>query len=287
MSRHSVRRSEASIAAQYFEYLQTVGHECLSSVTCEDATRFIRGMAKRCKPRTVEDAAGALMKIHNFLRTEGLCQTVLAIPFIKPKSPPHVVRVPFPVYDAEAVVNQINTGEPEGKRDYAILLTAVYTGLRACDIASLRLDNIDWKRGELSIVQGKTGRQLTLPLHDRLTSAIADYILNARPKSDSPHIFLRTKAPFQRLQDGVSVAGVLRRRMKDAGVAHKTGDEHTFHGLRRMLATKMVEEEVPLETVSQVLGHSSLKSAKPYISLDVRRLRNCVLEPASLEMSAL
>ena len=43
-------------------------------------------------------ARAAGKKVLDFLRTEGLCRTVLAIPFIKPKSPPHVVRIPFPEY---------------------------------------------------------------------------------------------------------------------------------------------------------------------------------------------
>ena len=107
--------------------------------------------------------------------------------------------------------------------------------------------------------------------------ALADYTLNGRPKSKSPEIFLRSLAPFKGFKDGVSVASVLRRRMKTAGVSHTLGDGKTMHGIRRMLGTQMTIGGVPVTTIAQILGHQTIRATKQYISLDIEGLCECAL----------
>ena len=86
-----------------------------------------------------------------------------------------------------------------GKRNYAMLLLALRTGLRSIDIVNLKLGDIQWKRNTIEIVQAKTGTPLVLPLLTDVGNAIADYILNGRPDSQQPYIFLRTQAPYRKL----------------------------------------------------------------------------------------
>ena len=154
--------------------------------------------------------------------------------------------------------------------------------MRASDIAKTKLSDIDWRRSEIHIVQGKTQAPVSLPLQKGVGAALADYILNSRPESQSPEIFLRSLAPFQGFKDGVSVACVLRRRMKAAGITHLRGDGKTMHGIRRMLGTQMTIEGVAITTIAQILGHQSSRATKPYISLDIEGLRECALGFASL-----
>jgi integrase len=155
--------------------------------------------------------------------------------------------------------------------------------MRCGDIAKIKLSDIDWRKNEIHIVQGKTQAPIYLPLQKGVGAVLAEYILNGRPESKCPQIFLRNLAPFQSFRDGVSIACVLRRRMKLAGVSHKPGDGKTMHGIRRMLGTQMTTEGVPVATVAQVLGHQNIDSARPYISLDVEGLRECALAFGSLE----
>ena len=74
------------------------------------------------------------------------------------------------------------------------LLVAV-SGLRAGDIATLRLRDIDWKRNEIRLVQGKTAEPLVLPIPKPVLQAVADYILNGRPHTASDRVFVRHLAP--------------------------------------------------------------------------------------------
>lgn len=187
----------------------------------------------------------------------------------------------FPCFSSEElnlILKQVNKETPAGKRDYAIIQLGISSGLRAGDIANLKLKDVDWKNNEIHLTQGKTKQPLLLPLEERAGNAIIDYILNGRPKSESPYMFLRSLAPYTKFKDGVSVSCVFRKYLKSAGIVRTTGDGKTFHGLRRTLGMKnMVIQGIPVTTVSQVLGHRSPETAKQYISLDTNGLKQCAL----------
>ena len=71
--------------------------------------------------------------------------------------------------------------QPIGKRDYAMMVLAAQSGLRACDVVRLELGSINWRTREICLTQHKTGEPLSLPLEPESGNAIADYILNGRP----------------------------------------------------------------------------------------------------------
>jgi integrase len=171
------------------------------------------------------------------------------------------------------VLNSIDRSTAEGKRDYAIIMLGIVTGLRAGDVANLRLSNIDWRNGEIRITQGKTGKPLALPLTQDVGAAISDYILNARPQTESDKIFLRSRAPIQPLASGSPVCGIYGRYRKRLGL---TADG--FHSLRRALGKNLLTSGTPVTTVAQVLGHSNISNTKQYIALDTTRLKECALD---------
>ncbi len=169
---------------------------------------------------------------------------------------------------------------PLAKRDTAIMMLSLYMGLRGIDIINLLLSNIDWRKNELRIVQDKTDIALVLPLMPEAGNAVADYILNYRPKSDDPHIFLRTRRPYTSLRSGC--ANIIRRYQKASGFEHHAGDGKTFHALRRTAGTNLICSGTPLTTVSQILGHTNLDSAKRYLSLHDEMLSECCMDMTGL-----
>src|SRR5271163_742148 len=80
-----------------------------------------------------------------------------------------------------------------------MVVLAVSTGLRCCDIVALRLDEIDWRRDEIRLVQAKTSRPLVLPLPPLAGNAVAEWILHGRPDCGAPEVFVRLKAPLVKL----------------------------------------------------------------------------------------
>jgi integrase len=159
-------------------------------------------------------------------------------------------------------------------RDAAMTLLAVTTGLRACDIVSLRLVNIDWRGQTIGIVQQKTHNPLTLPLPPLLTARLAEYVLNERPDSHDDHVFLRSKAPHTRLADHASIYKVTADTFRRAGVTDVKAGTRL---LRHSAASRLLRATVPLPTIAAVLGHANLESTNLYLSVDTDRLLECVL----------
>ena len=141
--------------------------------------------------------------------------------------------------ELNAALSQIDANTPMGKRDLAMILLVATTGMRACDIVRLKLNDIDWRKGEIRFVQKKTGNTMRLPLIFISMKALQDYILTSRPASDCPEVFLSAKAPTRALMGALSVGNMLMRYQKKEGIRCTPFDGKGFHGLRRRFAKKM------------------------------------------------
>lgn len=181
--------------------------------------------------------------------------------------------------EIEALFSEVDRNSTRGKRDYAIMKLALETGLRWSDISSLKLSEIDWRKKEISLLQKKTDTALVLPLTVEAGNAVADYILNARPKVDSPYIFLRLRRPYDRLASSTPAANIMERYTYESGFIHRAGDGKSFHAFRRTMGTRLIKADISLTTVSQILGHNSLDSTKRYLSLHDEKLLSCCMDP--------
>lgn len=266
-----------SISQRYFLYISMNGHDKFSNVSCIDIKNFMIEISGS-RPKSMDDVVAVLKRLHNYLRNNGYTCIRFEPVLFAPRARDKKIIPCIPVDEIRNVAEQVDHETPSGKRDNAILQLEIHTGLRAGDIANLRLIDIDWKNSEVRLVQGKTQKQLTLPLDAHAGAALIDYILNGRPKSNSPYMFLRSLAPYNKFKNGVSIACIFRKYLKKAGLSHFEGDGRTFHGIRRTLGTEMVIQGIPVTTVSQVLGHRTSNAAKQYISLNIKDLRQCALE---------
>ena len=191
-----MQRNDAAWAVRkYLNYFERNGCS-LFKATVDDARAFLFQIASEVKISILHTLLLYLRHFHIFLR-----DTEVPVPDCVELFSYKVYReMPIQSYvtdnELEAVLNVIDPDSPKGKRDKAIILLAASTGMRACDIIRLQLENIDWRRGEIRIVQQKTTRTVVLPLLSDVGTALQDYILNARPESDCKEVFLRASAPL-------------------------------------------------------------------------------------------
>lgn len=183
----------------------------------------------------------------------------------------------FSKEEINSIFESIDLSTSLGKRDYAIMKLSIETGLRIIDITNLCFSNINWRKNEITIVQQKTKNELTIPLSVVSGNAIADYILNGRPNSKLPYIFLTNRRPYQKLNRIVG-ANTIKRCLGKTDIEHIAGDGKTFHAFRRTFGTNLVKAKVPITTVSQLLGHRTLDTSKRYISLNDDMLRVCCMD---------
>ena len=168
--------------------------------------------------------------------------------------------------DAHVLLGSCDRRQALGRRDYAIILTLLRLGLRRSELAGLRLDDIDWRAGEL-MVRGKGAREDRLPLPADVGEAVATYLRRGRPQSSRREVFLRSKAPYEPIASA-TVASTVRRACRRAGIP-----EFGSHRLRHTAACEMLQANVPLVRIGQVLRHRSLQSTARYARVDVERLR--------------
>jgi integrase len=186
--------------------------------------------------------------------------------------------------EVETLVGSPIPATPAGRRDRALLLVAVRTGLRPVDIAGLRLSDIDWRHGQITVTQHKTGTVVSLPLLADVGAGIADYLLHDRPASGDDHVFLRSQAPHVAIgsSDLYHVSAGALARTKTV----RRGPGRGMRVLRASLATRMLEADTPLPVISGALGHRGIASAKHYLATDERRMRQCCLDFTGIEPRA-
>ncbi len=123
----------------------------------------------------------------------------------------------LPAQQVQKVLDSCDRSSALGKRDYAILLLLARLGLRANEVVTLTLDDVAWEAGVLSI-RGKGRRTAQLPLPAEVGKAIVEYLREARPASPTRRLFIRGKAPLVGFAGQKSIAVVVSRALRRAGV---------------------------------------------------------------------
>lgn len=160
-------------------------------------------------------------------------------------------------------------------RDRAIMITAVYTGLRRSDIANIKLDDIDWDNDKIRIIQGKTGNPLVLPLRPIVGNAIYDYITNERPQSSEPYVFLHS-------QNGTKLNPTFFSKMSykffDAAGIRMNGENRGMHMFRHHVATSLINNGHDTPIVMSVLGHTAPLAVDYYLESNYQQLKECGID---------
>ena len=142
-------------------------------------------------------------------------------------------------------------------------------GLRAKEVASLRLEDVDWEAGTMHLRQTKTRRSRMVPLPADVATALRDYLRTGRPVTESDVVFVRHSAPYG---GGDRRSRFLRAAMRTAAL--KAGLPHKgVHILRHTLATRLHRRGVPLKTIADLLGHLSPDTTARYARVHLQELR--------------
>ena len=269
LSFHSIRRMTA-MACLFFAYLQNRAYESLEDVSEEDVINFF---IEDGHPRyetssryrlsefleTVADEYPVCLKIKNWL------------PYIR------VTRknIQYLTDEEVQIIKDVcmDIGLPLSYQIRAVVMILLYTGLRSCDIAALKLSSIDWEKEVIHVVQSKTDVPLTISMHIHAGNAIYDYITKER-NSESEYLFV-TKKNVQFKSSDVSYC--VTKLFKTAGIRQNKTDRKGTHIFRHHLATKLLENEVAQPVISQTLGHTDPVSVQAYLSADIKHLRQCSL----------
>lgn len=179
--------------------------------------------------------------------------------------------------EIKRILDCVDTANPIGKRDYAIILLVARSGLRISDVTHLKLNNIKWERNSIELLQTKTGKQVSLPLFEDVGAAIIDYLKNGRPDSDYNNVFLSHRPPFNSLGERNTMRTAIKKYLKRASITIPSDRHVGMHMLRHSLAAELLKNDVPLPVISSILGHTNSQSTENYLRVDVEKLKQCAL----------
>ena len=231
-----------------------------SKITPADVTRFVR-CARLCNAGLLSSLRAVLRFL--FFVGETSQQLVFAVPSTPTWKQTSLPRALEPA-QVRAVLLSCDRRSAGGRRDHLVVLLMLRLGLRACEVAALSLDDINWVEGELEIRgKGTTGR---LPLPPDVGDAIVCYLRRSRPVTALRALFLTSRAPLHATSSS-SIVAVAGRVLRHAGVSGGG------HRLRHTAATSMLRRGASLTEIAQVLRHRHLDTTAIYAKVDRDRLR--------------
>jgi len=240
-----------------------------------DIDNFIEFESKRLKRRPHRSIVSALRSFIRVLHNTGKMDTDFSCLISTPRSYklqslPAVLTWP----EVMKVLNCINRSTQTGVRNYAIMLFLTAYGLRAGEVAQMKLDDIDWRKETIHIVQRKMGKDLWLPLIPAAGKAVLEYLKHCRPPCKHRELFLSVKAPLKPIGTG-SISHVVRRHIQIAGF---NPPQYGAHMIRHSFATHLIRQGASLKEIGDILGHRRLESTHIYTKTAVDNLREVALE---------
>ncbi len=261
----------ASLVEPWLKERFGAGPAPLSSLSAAEVVDYIRRRSDTMSRKTAKLLVCSLRSFLRYARFRGYIRRDLAIGI-----PPMAVwaRTAIPRGIAQehirAVLACCDRRSPGGRRDYAVLLLLARLGLRAGEIASLTLDDIDWQQGRIG-VRGK-GSSNQLPLPADVGNAIARYLRRGRPGADSRHLFFNSRAPVIGITRG-TVLAIVNRALKRAGVESPGKGCHQF---RHAFAIEMLRRGASLSEIGELLRHRHVQTTTIYAKVDLGALRTLV-----------
>ena len=210
-------------------------------------------LGKRLAPKTINCHLGSIRGFYDYLRKQediALTNPVKRGTLLRLSKPLPKHLKDEDVLNLFAVINS--------KRDRAIFMLMLRSGLRVEEVANLTLAAIDWRRMRLYVYNGKGAKDRVVYISPDTYEVLADYV-KTRLAFRIKKVFLVEKGTHG--GKPISVRGI-QKRMEH--YAKKTGLPISCHHLRHTMATQLLNADADLVTIQDLLGHARIKTTQRY-----------------------
>jgi site-specific recombinase XerD len=241
----------------------------LTALTPVEVTGYLSARSASYQPASLRQIAGSLRQFLRFSQQQGWIEQSLslAVPQIACRT-----TNDLPGYLTEPQLAQLlhscDIKTADGRRDRAILVCLARLGLRAGELASVELHDIDWRQGTLRLQHTKNGRSAELPLLEDVGQALASYLRRDRPDCAYPQVFL-LDSPSRPMNRHV-ISSVVQRGLRRCGIEVPRPGAHL---LRHTLASHLTQKGASLKEIADLLRHQHVNSASVYAHVDLPALQ--------------
>ena len=264
-------------ARQFLNWFQShCGDKPLERVNGVDILEFISEFAGRHPSGAWRNNLCSLTRVFlRYLRCEGTIASDLdrAVPKL-PRWRLASIPRHLPWEQVHELIESVDISRSIGLRDKAVLLLIATLGLRNQDVRSLQLGDIVWRSAEIRLRKTKTRRERVLPLPGMVGAAISDYLLHGRPRLSFPQVFLRHRAPLGPITSTHGIGDIVDKHLLRTGIQSSCRGAHL---LRHSLATRMVNQAVPIKEIADMLGHASIDTTAIYTKVNTNNLKAVAL----------
>lgn len=177
------------------------------------------------------------------------------------------VQVPFSEKEIVEVINQLST-EPDFNsiRNKLIVELLYSTGMRRNELINITLKDVDLSNNSIKVL-GKRNKERMIPLLSSVKESLRQYLLErAKEKSDSEYLFFTAK-------QNKLYPTLVYRIINNYFSTVSTKVKKSPHVLRHSFATHLLNEGADLNSVKELLGHSSLASTQVYTHSSLGKLK--------------
>lgn len=253
----------------FLKWCSTTGQKLCRLQPSDIDNYFIDESAHRWNRVTVATMAGVLRIFLRYAASQGWCNPRLAQAIRGPRIYKQE-SLPFaPDWaDVQRILADTLTEDPRDVRDRAILMLLSIYGMRASEVASLRLDQVDWQQHVIRMFRLKRRQPQVYPLLPSVAEALARYIDIIRPSTSHPEVFIGLNSPHRPLTRA-GIYTIVSPRFLALGieVAHRGP-----HALRHACATRLIAEGLSLKEIGDHLGHRSTSATRTYAKVDLAAL---------------
>jgi site-specific recombinase XerD len=234
-----------------------------SMITVDEVQKFFIFELSHLSPSSKNRVIGILRCYIRYLQFKDgtLNHALLSLPLRAPQWRLSNVPKTFEKIDIENILSTYDLNTAVGKRDYAIALFFTELGLRASEVASLTLDDINWREGKILIKKTKTHSERELPLSQKVGQATFQYLKDSRPRTSERTLFVRFSHRYGDAMGREQIRGTIRRAYKRAGISTAVTGTHI---LRHSVAKNLYENGSSLKMIADVLGHESIETTVIY-----------------------
>lgn len=155
----------------------------------------------------------------------------------------------------------------ERSRNHAVVATLLFAGLRASEVLSLQLIDVNLEAGVLLVRSGKGNKDRYVPIHHKLGYILKRYIVDReRLGKSTPYLFTGTS------RDGQMSYKTLCKICKKLSLA--TGVAFTPHCLRHTFGSVAIEQDMGLVQLKEIMGHSNIASTMLYLRMSPKGLQD-------------
>jgi len=259
------------VLASFHSYLEHHGVN-LPNLKIEHLDAF---MVEFIKPFAVSTRTGYLSHLRGFLKylynnrrmLDKDLAPMLAGPRVLTRSnPPRFLRPG----EIQSLFNTLKPDTPSRIRTYAMIHLAFSLGLRPIETSQITLDDVSFKKGQLTLPQRKTNKPVILPIPENTLKAIAAYVLNIRPKTVHRNLFLTCYAPYRPIKSH-HVSFYISEAMKEAGLSSSS------YALRHSYARSLLLAGRSIYEIKEMMGHENIESTQRYLYIDTELMRKVIL----------